>query len=171
LNGEDVVAAEKTSQPAGEPGPFDVRTIKSLVGLMKQSDLNEIDLQEGDKRIRLRRGLPVANQPPVSLPPLPAPVPQAVVPAASTSEKPAKNLVSIKSPTIGTFYVSLKPGAPPCVTVGTRVTPTTVVGVIEAMKVFHEIPAECAGVITEILVENQQPVEYGQVLFQVDPAA
>jgi biotin carboxyl carrier protein len=67
--------------------------------------------------------------------------------------------------------VSLKPGTPPCVTVGTRVTPTTVVGVIEAMKVFHEIAAECTGVITEILVENQQPVEYGQVLFQVDPTA
>jgi acetyl-CoA carboxylase biotin carboxyl carrier protein len=169
------VAADNSSHPAGrekgEPGPFDVRMIKSLVGLMKQSDLNEIDLQEGDKRIRLRRGLPVANQPPVPLPPLPAPAPPAVVPAASVPEKPAKNLTPIKSPTIGTFYVALKPGAPPCVTVGTRVTPTTVVGVIEAMKVFHEIPAECTGVIAEILVENQQPVEYGQVLFQVDPTA
>jgi acetyl-CoA carboxylase biotin carboxyl carrier protein len=169
--GEDVVAADDMGKKRSEPSPFDVRTIKDLVSLMRRSDLNEIDLQEGDKRIRLRRGLRSALPPAAALPaPAPA-VPQAVLPAAPAPEKPAKNLTPIKSPTIGTFYVALKPGGPPCVTVGTRVTPTTVVGVIEAMKVFHEIPAECTGVIAEILVENQQPVEYGQMLFQVDPTA
>jgi acetyl-CoA carboxylase biotin carboxyl carrier protein len=139
---------------------------------MRRSDLNEIDLQEGDKRIRLRRGLPVNSQATGALPPPPAPVPQvATAGTAPAHDKPLKNLLSIKSPTIGIFYVALKPDAPPCVTVGTRVTPNTVVGVIEAMKVFHEVPAECTGVITEILVKNQEAVEYGQVLFQVDPTA
>jgi acetyl-CoA carboxylase biotin carboxyl carrier protein len=75
----------------------------------------------------------------------------------------------IKSPTPGTFYSSPSPDAEPFVRIGSRVTPTTVVCVIEAMKIFNEIQAECSGVITEISVENQQPVEYGQVLFKVDP--
>ncbi len=85
---------------------------------------------------------------------------------------PSRNLLrAIKSPTPGTFYSSASPDAEPFVKVGSRVTPTTVVCVIEAMKIFNEITADCAGVITEICVENQQAVEFNQVLFKVDPAA
>ena len=84
-------------------------------------------------------------------------------------EKPAKALHLIKSPTPGTFYAAASPDAQPFVRVGTRVTPTTVVCIIEAMKIFNEIQAECSGVITEIRADNQSSVEYGQVLFVVDP--
>jgi acetyl-CoA carboxylase biotin carboxyl carrier protein len=80
-------------------------------------------------------------------------------------------LLEIKSPTPGTFYASPKPDAEPFVKVGSRVHKDTVVCLIEAMKVFNEITADVEGVIVEVLVQNQQPVEYGQVLFKVDPTA
>lgn len=161
------------------PGPFDLRTIKQLVSLMSQHDLTEINLQEGDLRIRLRRGpqgmpLPAAA---VAMPVVPspaAPVPSAsgAAPAATDSPPPApaKKLIEIKSPTPGTFYASPSPDAEPFVKVGSRVKPDTVVCLIEAMKVYNDIKAECTGVIAEVLVQNQQPVEYGQVLFRVDPS-
>jgi acetyl-CoA carboxylase biotin carboxyl carrier protein len=95
--------------------------------------------------------------------------PQAV-PKNEPAAAPAKKLVEIKSPTPGTFYASSSPDAQPFVRVGSKVTPTTVVCLIEAMKIFNEITADCTGAIAEILAENQQPVEYGQVLFRVDPA-
>jgi len=166
------VAAEDDKSPR----PFDVRLIKTLVALMKQHDLSEVDLNEGDHRIRIRRGAKaatVADAAPAAPPPAPAahpaPTPAAPTPPAEPA-KPAKNLIPIKSPTPGTFYTSPSPDAPQFVTVGSRVTPSTVVCVIEAMKIFNEIQAECSGVIAEVLVQNQQPVEWGQVLFNVDPA-
>jgi acetyl-CoA carboxylase biotin carboxyl carrier protein len=158
------------------PGPFDLQTVKQLVALMNRNDLTEIDLRVADQRIRLRRGMAIEMSPmsphvPVSSVPQ---VPTASgAPAASESaaKSPAKNLKEIKSPLVGTFYSAPKPGAESFVKVGTRVTPATIVGLIEAMKLFNEIPAECAGAVVEVLVENQQPVEFGQVLYLVDPAA
>jgi acetyl-CoA carboxylase biotin carboxyl carrier protein len=157
--------------PSNIPSPFDLRSIKYLVRLMGRHDLSEIDLREGDLRIRLRRGahdLPIVNVSPAVATP---PAANAAAPAGANAQpaKPAKNLISIKSPTPGTFYSAPTPDAEPFVRVGARVTPTTVVCIIEAMKIFNEIQAECNGVITEILVENQQAVEYGQALFHVDP--
>src|SRR5260370_38918879 len=98
-------------------------------------------------------------------PPAPAPSSSAAPPAPLP--EPAAHV--IKSPTPGTFYAAASPDAEPFVRVGSKVTPTTVVCVIEAMKIFNEITADCSGVITEVLVENQQAVEFGQVLFKVDP--
>jgi acetyl-CoA carboxylase biotin carboxyl carrier protein len=161
---------------SGKPGPFDVSTIKALVGLMSRHDLSEIDLREGALRIRLRRGAVQRTSPPevatpAALPPPPAAPTPMLVPSkeASPPDRPAKALHLIKSPTPGTFYAAADPNAEPFVRVGSRVTPTTVVCIIEAMKIFNEIPADCTGVITEVPVENQQPVEFGQVLFKVDP--
>jgi acetyl-CoA carboxylase biotin carboxyl carrier protein len=154
------------------PSPFDLRTIKYLVRLMGRHDLSEIDLREGDLRIRLRRGAHDLPLPNLSVaPPAAPPAPLGPGPAAASTQpaRPAKTLIPIKSPTPGTFYSAPNPEAEPFVKVGSRVTPATVVGIIEAMKIFSEIPAECNGLIAEILVQNQQPVEYGQVLFQVDP--
>lgn len=164
---------------SNHPRPFDVPTVRALVALMSRHDLSEIDLCEGEQRIRLRRGpravtLSAAPAPPTSAPAQavpPAAPAAAAPPAAGLPAKPTKNLIAIKSPAVGTFYSAPQPGAEPFVRVGSRVSPTTVVGVIEAMKIFSEIPAECGGVIAEVLVENQQAVEYGQVLFQVDPTA
>ena len=167
------MAADDTSK---SPRPFDARTIKYLVGLMSQHDLSEIDLHEGEHRIRLRRGtqpalvhpafLPAAG-PPTPPPPTPAAAPPPA--GADSAPKPAQAAQTIKSPTPGTFYASPNPETPPFVGVGSRVTPETVVCIIEAMKIFNEIQAECRGVITKVLVQYQQPVEYGQALFEVDP--
>jgi acetyl-CoA carboxylase biotin carboxyl carrier protein len=158
-----------------KPSPFDVGTIKNLVALMSRHDLSEIDLSIGDQRIRLRRGPRVAAAP-VAFPsatisPTPTQTPVAPLsPAPISKEKPTRALIEIKSETPGTFYAKSKPDAPqPFVTVGSRVQPDTVVCIIEAMKILNEVTAGCTGVIAEILVENGQPVEFGQVMFRVDP--
>jgi acetyl-CoA carboxylase biotin carboxyl carrier protein len=163
------VPADENSK---SPRPFDIKTIKSFIALMTQHDINELDLREGPRRIRLTRGGPVTVAPSVAnggaaagtQPSLPG----ALTPAAKL--KSDKATVAIKSPTPGTFYKSPDPDSPPFVSVGSRVTPETVVCVIEAMKIFNEIHAECSGVITKVLIDNAQPVEYGQALFEVDPA-
>ncbi len=154
------------------PDPFDVRTIKYLVALMSRHDLSEIDLKQGEHRIRLRRGQRTRA---VHLSPAPPPPRELEGPrepkasAAPAAPAPARHLVEIKSPTVGTFYSAPSPDAPHYVSIGSRVTPTTVVCQVEAMKIFNEIQAECSGVIAEVLVKNKDPVEFGTVLFRVDP--
>jgi acetyl-CoA carboxylase biotin carboxyl carrier protein len=142
---------------------------------MSKHGLSELDLQDGEKKIRLKKeGLsaPVFAS---IMQQQPAPVLQQPAPAQAANTAPAaapaanKNLIEIKSPTPGTFYSQEKPGSPTYVAVGAKVNPKTVVCQIEAMKLFNEIVAECTGTIVEILIENKQPVEYGQVLFRVDP--
>jgi acetyl-CoA carboxylase biotin carboxyl carrier protein len=162
-------AGGPSDEPTQPPRPFDERIIKRLVGLMNEHDLSEIDLREGEHRIRIRRGTP--NEIVSTGSPPPSHHPSSASPPQSDAKPPkaAKSGTAIKSPTPGTFYASPSPGAPPFVGVGSRVTPETVVCIIEAMKILNEIPAECSGVITKVLVENQQPVEYGQALFEVDP--
>jgi acetyl-CoA carboxylase biotin carboxyl carrier protein len=170
------VVAEETPQ-AGGPGPFETRTIRELVGLMSRHDLAELELQDGERSIKLKRNVPVLAAVPMAAPvaaPVYAPAPVAAPAGAAApagEAKPAKTLLEIKSPTPGTFYAQDKPGSPPYVQVGAKVSPTTVVCQVEAMKIFNEIPAEVTGTIVEICVENKQPVEYGQVLFRVDPSA
>jgi acetyl-CoA carboxylase biotin carboxyl carrier protein len=139
---------------------------------MDRYDLSEIDLSEGEQRIRLRRGAHrPASAPAASTSPPPVPVSVPVPQAASPEpEKPVKKLIEIKSQAVGTFYAQREPGAPPFVTVGSRVGPTTVVCIIEAMKVMNEIQAECNGVIQEICVNNKDFVDYNTVLYRVDPA-
>lgn len=152
---------------------FDVRKIRRLVELMKEHELSEIDLQQGEVRIQLRRGgtavapVMVASQPmvPAAAPAAPAPAPAA--PAASAESKSAEGAV-IKSPMVGTFYTSPDPDSPAFVKVGDHVGPETTVCIVEAMKVFNQIPAEIAGRIVAVLVENGAPVEFGQPLFRVD---
>lgn len=160
---------------SGVPRPFDVRTVHYLLKLMQRYELSEIDLREGDLRIRLQKGGRVQTTPAV-MPVAAAPVAH-VAAAPATSSAPganapgsAKKLLEIKSPTPGTFYSAANPNAEPFARVGSRVAPETVVCIIEAMKIFNEINADCTGVIAEVCVENQQPVEFGQVLFRVDPA-
>lgn len=154
---------------AGNPsGDFlDFRKIRRLAELMNEQDLSEIDIQSGDTRLRLRRKLE-AEAPTIEYRPLP--------PAASGEKSggaPAAAAVDtsqvIKSPMVGSFYVSSKPDAAAFVKVGDHVGPETTVCIIEAMKVFNEIPAEMSGKIVAVLVENGEPVEFGQPMFRVDP--
>jgi acetyl-CoA carboxylase biotin carboxyl carrier protein len=155
-----------------EPGPFDVPTIRLLAALMSRHDLSEIDLREGNRRVRLLRGAPpVAAPGAVANTPAPAAAPAAASSTPAASEKPTRKLLEIKSELVGTFYNRASPETEPYVKMGGRVTPTTVVGLVEAMKLYNDVQAGCTGVIVEILVENQQPVEYDQVLFRVDPSA
>ena len=156
--------ADDLSKP---PSPFDIRTVKALVALLTQIDLNEIDLTDGAQRLRLRRGFkPTIVAAPAALA---VPAPPAKTDAPAASAKPARQLLDIKSETVGTFYASANPESPPFVKVGSKVTPTTVVCIIEAMKLMNNIEAGLTGAIAEILVKNQDPVEFGQVLFRVDP--
>jgi acetyl-CoA carboxylase biotin carboxyl carrier protein len=153
------------------PNPFDVRTVRLLAALMSQHDLSEIDLRQGEQRLLLRRGGThhgVAVAPATVAPAAEAPKVVAAAPAKPQAEDSAKAGHLIKAPTIGTFYDRPSPDAESFVKVGSRVNNDTVVCIIEAMKLFNEITADCSGVITEILVENQQPVEYGQALFKVE---
>lgn len=109
---------------------------------------------------------------PEGYPTAPVPGPQAETPAQppeKTEEEDESHLVAIRSPMVGTFYAAPAPEKPPFVEVGSHVEPDTIVCIIEAMKVFNEIPAEVRGKIVKVLVENGQPVEYGQPLFLVDP--
>jgi acetyl-CoA carboxylase biotin carboxyl carrier protein len=158
------------------PGPFDVRTVKALVQMMDRHNLSEIDLRDGSKRICLRRGGGVPLIPP-SVAPVPMAVAPVLAPAIPAAPRPAaaepanaRKGTEIKSPTVGTFYSRPKPEEPPYVSVGSRVSPTTVVCVIMAMKNQYEVTAECSGVITEILMKDEDFVEFGQPLFRVDAA-
>jgi acetyl-CoA carboxylase biotin carboxyl carrier protein len=164
---------------ASESGPgdvFDVRKVRRFIELMNEHDLAEIDLRQGDQRIRLRRGQEVvtmATAPHASpLAPGPAPSSPALAAAASTAAvAPAQtsNLLAINSPMVGTFYTAPNPDAAPYVKIGDHVGPETTVCIVEAMKVFNEIPAECSGKVVAILVKNGDAVEYGQPLFRVEP--
>ena len=151
---------------------FNVETVRSLVELMKQHDLSELDLREGDQKISLKRG----GQAPIYA--APAPMQAAPAPAAPTApatsgggEAPAadSHLVAIKSPMVGTFYSKPKPDAETFARIGDHVSDDSVVCIIEAMKVFNEIKAELSGKIVKVLVKDEEPVEYGQTLFMVDP--
>jgi acetyl-CoA carboxylase biotin carboxyl carrier protein len=156
---------------AETPRPFDLRTVRYLVRLMSRHELSEIDLSEGDHRIRLRRGLAVPVATPALSGPTPTPAANAAgSPAPAAVPKPEKAGQYIRSELIGTFYAKPKPDAPPYVTVGSRVSPETVVCQIEAMKIFNEVQAGCSGVVTKVLVENGQPVEFDTPLFEVDPS-
>jgi acetyl-CoA carboxylase biotin carboxyl carrier protein len=153
---------------------FDVRKIRRLVELMKEHDLTEIDLQQGEIRIQLRRaggGLESGMVPATGTAPAARPsVSSAPEKPAESAPSPAETpLVVIKSPMVGTFYAAHDPESPPYVKVGDHIGPETTVCIVEAMKVFNEIPAEIAGKIVAVLVENGQPVEFGQPLFRVDP--
>lgn len=157
------------SQTPNSGDIFDVRKIRRLVELMNEHDLTEIDLRDADVRIRLRKGheTVITSMSPAQLP-APAASP-AMPPPAPTPEKPAeeKDVVLIKSIMVGTFFVSPSPDAPPFVKVGDHVGPDTTVCIIEAMKVFNEIPAGVSGQVKAVLVQNGDPVEYGQPLFKV----
>ncbi len=172
------VADPKSPESSSMPRPFDVHVIDHLVKLMSTHELTEVHLEEGEQVIRLRRGpkhiavapVAVAPAPVAAAPVAAAPVaaaPVAAAPAAPTA--PTKKHLEIKSPTPGTFYRSSSPDAEPFAKVGTKVKADTVVCIIEAMKVFNEIPSEVSGTIVAIKVEDKAPVEYGQVLFLVDP--
>jgi acetyl-CoA carboxylase biotin carboxyl carrier protein len=152
----------------------DLKDIKAIIDLMKKNSVSEFELEKQDFKIRLKRG-PNGGAISTSYEETPlltyaGPAPAAApAPGAAPAAAPASNEVDIKSPMIGTFYRAPSPESASYVEVGTEVNPETVVCIIEAMKVMNEIKAETRGVITQVLVENAKPVEFGQPLFKVRP--
>jgi acetyl-CoA carboxylase biotin carboxyl carrier protein len=155
------------------PQVFDVERVRQLIELMNEHQLNEIDLRQVDRRIRLRRGIPSAPAvyaaPPVGYAaPAAAPAATAVAPAAKAPAEDA-NAVFIKSPMVGTFYSKPKPTAASYIKVGDVVQADTIVCLIEAMKTFNELPAGVAGKIVAILVKEEEPVDVNKPLFKIVP--
>ena len=158
------------SNPSPSGGDiFDVKKVRRLVELMKEHDLAEIDLRQGEQRVRLRRGAEPLIAAPVAYPAAAHSTAPATASEKSADAAPASaDLAVIKSPMVGTFYLAASPESPPFVKVGDHVGPETTVCIIEAMKVFNEIPAEISGQVAAVLVENGAPVEFGQPLFKID---
>jgi acetyl-CoA carboxylase biotin carboxyl carrier protein len=162
----------------------DLKDIKAIIDLMKKNSVSEFELEKEDFKIKLKRSTPnggaspaayeeaplLAYAPPIALAPAPA-APAAGASTISGAAPAAANSgeQEIKSPMIGTFYRSPSPEAGPYVEVGMEVNPETVVCIIEAMKVMNEIKAEARGIVTQVLVENAKPVEFGQPLFKIRP--
>ena len=151
---------------------MDLKDIKAIIDLMRKNSVSEFELEKEGFKIRLKRagsGNIPANQyddaPAITYAPVNPAIQVALPPAPQ-----ATNEVDIKSPMIGTFYRSPSPESASYVEVGTEVNPETVVCIIEAMKVMNEIKAEVKGVITQVLVENAKPVEFGQPMFKARPA-
>ena len=159
----------------GDNEVFDVDKVRELILLMKEHDLSEVDLQNSPRRIRLRRGpkegqmMPMAPMPTMAAPVTPAPAPSAPSAPAAEAAAPADdaNTTNIVSPMVGTFYDKPKPEADVYVRVGDTVTPDTVVCLIEAMKMFNEIPAGVSGKVVEVLVNNEDAVDVNKPLFKV----
>ncbi|HEY0896839.1 MAG TPA: acetyl-CoA carboxylase biotin carboxyl carrier protein [Sphingobacteriaceae bacterium] len=161
---------------------MDIKQIQELIKFVSKSGVNEVSIEQEDFKITIKTNqaptyvtasipaaLPAAPAPqqPVAAAPAAAPAPQAEAPAAAPE---ASNLITIKSPMIGTFYRSSSPDKPVFVNVGDEVKAGQVVCIIEAMKLFNEIESEISGRIVKVLVDNAQPVEYDQPLFLVEPA-
>ena len=151
---------------------MELKDIKAIIDLMKKNSITEFELEEKDSKLRLKRGINgMAPVPSDDLPAISSVVPMAI-PTPLPAAAPVVNTgeVDIKSPMIGTFYRSPSPEAASYVEIGSEVNPDTVVCIIEAMKVMNEIKAEVKGVVTQALVENGKPIEFGQPLFKVRPS-
>jgi acetyl-CoA carboxylase biotin carboxyl carrier protein len=149
---------------SNEGDVFDEDRLCRLIEMMKEHDLSEVDLQEDAQRIRLRRNTtPAAPAAPVYAAPA-----AAAATAAASSAVDSENIVVIKSPMVGTFYSKPNPKSPSFVKVGDHVDPEKTICIIEAMKVFNEIPAEVSGRVVAVLVQDEEPVEFGKPLYKVD---
>lgn len=162
---------------------MELKQIQELIKAVNKSNLSELKIEDGDFKITIKQqgeehvqvvaAAPAATAPQPAAAPIAAPAPQpAAAPAApeAPQAEDTSNLVEIKSPMIGTFYRSPKPGEPSFVNVGDDIAEGGVVCIIEAMKLFNEIESEVSGKIVKVLVDDATPVEYDQPLFLVDPA-
>ncbi len=148
-----------------------IEEIRELIQLVTDTGVAELEVQRGENRVRIRRSFgseitPFYQAPAVS--PVAAQAPLAQAPKAEAPQ-PETQLVYAKSPIVGTFYEAVSPESPPFVKIGEQVTPGTVLCIIESMKLMNEIEAEVAGIIETKLVQNGQPVEYGEALFGIRP--
>jgi acetyl-CoA carboxylase biotin carboxyl carrier protein len=149
---------------------MDLRKLKKLIDLVQESGIAELEITEGEEKVKIVKGGPVSVTPGPAIAaaaaaPASAPRPAAAAPAAGADAEAGQDGRVIKAPMVGTFYRSASPDAKPFVEVGQAVKEGETVCIIEAMKLMNEIEADASGTIKAILVENGQPVEYGQPLF------
>ena len=148
---------------------MDLRKLKTLIDLVAESGISELEVTEGESKVKIVKSSGVSNQMVMMQQPMTqAPVMQQAQPAvaaAPVAAEPTGHFV--KSPMVGTFYRSSAPGAAPFVELGASIKEGDTICIIEAMKLLNEIDADASGVITQILVENGQPVEFGQPLFVI----
>jgi acetyl-CoA carboxylase biotin carboxyl carrier protein len=151
---------------------MDIRKVKKLIEMLEESNLEEIEIQEGEESVRLVKNKPnnlISNQPiyTESIQAIEDDTPKR---SKEVLEEPVENEDSgdlINSPMVGTFYASASPGSKPFISVGDHVNEGDVVCIVEAMKMMNEIKSEFSGKVLSINVENSQPVEYGQALFEI----
>jgi acetyl-CoA carboxylase biotin carboxyl carrier protein len=156
--------------------------IRELIQLAVDAGIAELEVQRGENRVRIRRGIPTGQDilaapsqavvaPPATTPQVSSPgVAASFAPTAEQTEKTSEpGLVLVKAPIVGTFYESPSPGSPPFVRVGEHVESGKVLCIIESMKLMNEIEAETAGIVESKLVQSGQPVEYGEALFAIRP--
>ena len=155
---------------------MDLKDIKAIIDLMKKNSVSEFELEKQDFKIRLKRGVnggvtttSYEENPGLAYAPAASMQIAAPAPTTAVASPAAQSELEIKSPMIGTFYRAPSPEAAPYIEVGAEVNPETVVCIIEAMKVMNEIKAEAKGVITQVMIENAKPVEFGQPLFKLRP--
>jgi len=156
---------------------MDLKEIQALIKFVSTSGVDEVEISQKDFKIAIKKNQNVASaqiiqttmaQPaPVAIA---APAPLAAAPVAPAAPAKTDNLITIKSPMVGTFYRTPNPDSPSFVNVGDDVKPGKVVCIIEAMKLFNEIESEISGKIVKVLVDNASPIEYDQPLFLVEPA-
>jgi acetyl-CoA carboxylase biotin carboxyl carrier protein len=150
---------------------MDLRKLKKLIDLVQESDIAELEVTEGEEKVRIAKHLnaPMSGQMPTYMVAPPMPAPAAAAPAAAVAAEPAAPAVPeghvVKSPMVGTFYRSNAPGAPAFADIGTQVKKGQPLCIIEAMKLMNEIEADADGVVKAILVNNGDPVEFGEPLF------
>lgn len=146
-----------------------IKEIKDMINLMNENNLTELEIEKDGLKIRLKRGSTGVYEKAIEF----APQPQAAgheTPAKGAEAVEKKNIVEINAPMVGTFYRAPSPEAPPYVNIGDVIEPGQVICIIEAMKLMNEIKSEVKGKVVDIQVENAEPVEFGQVLFVVEPA-
>lgn len=151
---------------------MDIRKIKKLIELVEESGVSEIEIKEGEETVRISRKIDAPMMPQqYYLPPQGHAFQQAAAPLPAAAEAPIENKIPeghiVTSPMVGTFYKAPSPDAAPFVTIGSQVEVGTVICIIEAMKTLNQIESDKAGVVASILVENGQPVEFGQPLFVI----
>lgn len=147
---------------------MDLRKIKKLIEMLQESDLNEIEVKEGEESVRINRKKEVHISPSASQVSISAPAPQQSVSPPAIEEEPTHELAKITSPMVGTFYRSPAPGKPAFVEIGQKVKAGDVVCIVEAMKMMNQVKSDVDGVVREIHIEDGQPVEFDQPLISIE---
>ncbi|UCD16593.1 MAG: acetyl-CoA carboxylase biotin carboxyl carrier protein [Candidatus Zixiibacteriota bacterium] len=155
------------------------KTIKRLIKLVEESRVDQLEVSSWGRKVKITRRLPAesnghSDQQAITIaaaaaPPVTAPMPQPTPSVESPASDADKDYIEIKSPMVGTFYAAPAPDTPPYVTLGDSITVGQVICIVEAMKLMNEIESEVTGRLVKVMAENAQPVEFGQVLFLIDP--